>query len=46
MEALIAIGGLLAFPIMLGALGAVLDRLPERSFDRLFHLFGFKDHLS
>lgn len=43
METFLAI---IAFPLLLGICGVIIDRLPESTFDRLFHLFGFKDDLS
>lgn len=46
MSAVIAVAGLLAFPILLGVLGQAFDRLPESTFDRLFRFFGFKDSIS
>lgn len=46
MSAVVAVAGLLAFPILLGVLGQAIDRLSESAFDRLFRFFGFKDSIS
>lgn len=43
METFLAI---IAFPLLLGFCGVIIDRLPESTFTRLFRLFGFKDDLS